>query len=83
MGTVTVKLVVEAAVTLAFVAPKKTMLLAGVALKLLPVMVTIVPIGPLVGEKPLIEGTCPYDLKPVKESTKTNPPNKYLTLIAF
>jgi hypothetical protein len=32
------------------------MLAAGVALKLLPVMVTVVPIGPEVGEKPVITG---------------------------
>src|SRR5471032_380786 len=48
-GTVTVKLVVLAAVTVAMVAPKNTMLLAVVVLKLVPVMVTDVPTGPLAG----------------------------------
>ena len=40
-----------AAVTAALVAPKNTVFCAGVVLKLVPVMVTVVPITPLVGEK--------------------------------
>ena len=56
IGTVTVRSVLVAAVTVAWVAPKKTMLLAGVASKLLPVMVTEVPTGPLVGEKEVMVG---------------------------
>ena len=42
-GTVTVTLVAEAAVTVARVAPKNTMLLPGVTLKLVPVRVTAPP----------------------------------------
>ena len=42
-GTVTVRLVAVAAVTVARVAPKNTMLLAGEASKLVPVMVTVAP----------------------------------------
>ena len=45
-----------AAVTVARVAPKKTMLLAGVALKFVPVMVTDVPTGPLAGVKFVMVG---------------------------
>ena len=40
---------VEADVTLAFVAPKKTILFEGVASKLVPVMVTELPVLPEVG----------------------------------
>ena len=42
-GTVAVSDVVPTAVTVAFVAPKYTMLLAGVVLKLVPVIVTELP----------------------------------------
>ena len=56
-GTVTVSCVAVAAVTVALVPPKKTMLLAGVGLKFVPVMVTVVPMGPEVGVKKLIVGT--------------------------
>ena len=49
--------VVEAFVTVACVAPKKTMLLASVVLKFVPVMVTVVPIGPVVGAKLAWVGT--------------------------
>ena len=45
-----------AAVTFAFTAPKKTILFAGVVLKLVPVIVTDVPTGPEAGEKELIVG---------------------------
>ena len=38
------------------VAPKKTILFAGVVLKLVPVIVTDVPTGPEDGEKELIVG---------------------------
>jgi hypothetical protein len=38
-------------VTVAFTAPKYTILLAGVELKFAPVIVTVVPIEPEVGEK--------------------------------
>ena len=56
VGTVTVSWVSVAVVTVAWVAPKNTMLLAGVASKLVPVMVTEVPTGPLVGEKEVMVG---------------------------
>ena len=55
-GTVTVKLVALAAVTTAFVAPKKTMFWAGVVLKPVPVMVTLLPMAPDSGEKEVMEG---------------------------
>ena len=42
-GTVTVTLIAEAAVTVARVAPKKTMLLLAVGLKLVPMRVTAMP----------------------------------------
>ena len=45
-----------AAVTDALVAPKKTILLAGVGLKLVPTMVTVVPIVPYVGVNEVIVG---------------------------
>ena len=45
-----------AAVTVAAVAPKNTMLLAAVVLKFVPVMVTEVPTGPEAGEKLEIPG---------------------------
>ena len=50
------RLVSEVAVTVAFVAPKNTMLLAGVGSKPLPVMVTEVPMGPEPGEKAAMTG---------------------------
>ena len=48
--------VVVAPIILALTAPKKTILFVGVALKLLPVIVTLVPTGPEAGEKELIVG---------------------------
>jgi hypothetical protein len=42
--------------TTALTVPKKTMLLAAVGLKPLPLIVTVVPTGPDVGLKPLITG---------------------------
>lgn len=56
MGTVTISSVDVAEVIVAWVAPKNTMLLAEVASKLVPEMVTVVPTGPLVGEKEVIVG---------------------------
>ena len=70
MGTVTVNCVVVAAVTVAFVAPKKTMLLAGVALKLVPEIVTDVPMGPLAGLKDVITGTCACVLNAISVETR-------------
>ncbi len=55
-GTVVVMLVVVDAVTVAAVPLNITVLLAGVALKLVPVMVTVVPSGPLTGLKLVIVG---------------------------
>ena len=50
-GTVTVKLVAVAADIVALAPPKKTILLANVVEKLVPVIVTVVPTSPLVGLK--------------------------------
>lgn len=58
-GTVTVRLFALAAVTVAFVAPKKTMLFAAVVLKLLPLMVTEAPTAPFAGPNELIAGAVP------------------------
>jgi hypothetical protein len=55
-GTVTVKLVVVAAVAVARVAPKTTILLARTVLKFVPVMVTEVPTAPEVGENEVMVG---------------------------
>ena len=57
LGTVTVRLFAEAAVTVALVAPKKTEFCAAVALKPLPFMITDVPTGPEAGAKPEMTGT--------------------------
>ena len=54
----TVSKVVDAAVTVAFTAPKYTMLFAGVGLKFVPLMVTVVPMGPDVGVKEVTVGGC-------------------------
>jgi len=71
-GTVTVRLVLLPAVTVAIVAPKKTILLAGVVLKFVPVMVTVVPIGPLPGLKVVMTGACEntFDAARTKNSIK-------------
>ena len=63
MGTITVSCVMEAEDTTARVAPKNTMLLAGVRLKLEPVIVTDVPMGPCCGVNDEIEGICPFIAK--------------------
>ena len=55
-GTLAVRAVVVAEETKAFVAPKYTMLPVAVALKLVPIMVTVVPTGPDSGVKLLIKG---------------------------
>jgi hypothetical protein len=55
-GTVTLSEVEVAAVTVAFTAPKYTMLFAAVVLKFVPVIVTVAPMGPEVGEKEEIVG---------------------------
>jgi hypothetical protein len=48
--------VAVAAVTVALAAPNNTILLAGVVLKLAPLIVTDVPAGPDAGENELITG---------------------------
>jgi hypothetical protein len=55
-GTVVVMLVAELAVTVAVAPLNCTTLLAGVALKLVPVMVTVVPTEPVLGVKEVIVG---------------------------
>ena len=55
-GAVTVRLVAVAAVTLARTAPKKTILFDAVELKLVPVIVTVVPMGPELGLNDVIVG---------------------------
>jgi hypothetical protein len=55
-GTVTVNCVVVAAETAAVVPLNLTTLLAGVLLKLVPTMLTVVPAGPLLGLKLEIVG---------------------------
>lgn len=55
-GTVVVMLVVVLAVTVAAMPLKVTVLFAGVVLKSVPVMVTVVPIVPVVGVKLEIPG---------------------------
>jgi hypothetical protein len=55
-GTEVVMLVVVEAVTVALTPLKLTVLLPGVVLKLVPLMVTDVPAGPLAGENPDIAG---------------------------
>jgi hypothetical protein len=62
VGTVTVKVVAVAAVTVARVAPKNTMLLAAVLLKLVPVRVTVAATLALVGVKEVMVGTCAQEL---------------------
>jgi len=55
-GTVTESEVVVALLTVAFTAPKNTVLLEGVALNPVPDMVTSVPIGPEAGENDVMAG---------------------------
>lgn len=55
-GTVAVILVVVLCATVADTPLNLTMLLAGIVLKLVPVMVTEVPVGPEIGAKVVMEG---------------------------
>ena len=55
-GTVTLSEMGVADVTAALTAPKYTMSFAAVVLKFVPVIVTVVPIGPVVGVKKVITG---------------------------
>ena len=75
-GTITVKLLTLAAVTIAFVAPKITILLVVIALKLLPVIVTEIPIGPFAGPNEFIIGCADILIKPSIEMYN----NKYLKI---
>jgi hypothetical protein len=56
LGTVTVRELLLAALTVAFTVPKYTILPAAVLLKPEPLMVTVVPTGPEAGVKPEIAG---------------------------
>jgi len=56
VGTVTVSSVAVAAVTVAAVPLNCTVLLPAVVLKLVPLIITVVPTAPLVGEKLVIVG---------------------------
>ncbi len=56
VGTVTVRLVVLATVTVARVAPKNTTLSAAVVLKPVPVMVTVSPTSPSCGLNEVMVG---------------------------
>lgn len=68
-GTNTDKLVALAMETVALVAPKNTILLAAVVLKPVPVIVTVVPTGPLAGVKEVIKG-CANVFCETKKSNK-------------
>lgn len=56
MGTETVSCVELATLTVARVAPKKTILFDGVESKFVPVMVTDVPAAAVIGVNPVIVG---------------------------
>jgi len=56
LGTATTSCVVVAEATLAVTPLNRTTLLEAVALKFAPAIVTVVPTGPVDGEKPLIAG---------------------------
>ncbi len=74
-GTCTVKLVAVAAVTVARVAPKNTILLAAVVLNPVPVSITSSPGLADAGEKEVMTGAvCANDLYPInnKIESKTN-----------
>ena len=80
-GTVMVKLVVLAVVTVAAVPLKVTLLLAAVGLKFVPVMVTVAPTKPLVGLISVIVGggittvndTPEFEVSPEVEVKKMGP----------
>jgi hypothetical protein len=73
VGTVTTMLVVVDDVIVAAVPLNVTVFCAGVALKLVPVIVTAVPIGPDVGVKPeMVTGAAgrpvPFSLNPIESA---------------
>jgi hypothetical protein len=82
-GTVTVSDVDVALVTLAVTPLNLTMLLAAVALKLVPVMVTVDPKAPEVGMKPVIEraGVKPAGALRVNVPPLSNDPPQRLALV--
>ena len=55
-----------ATVTFALTAPNETILLAGIALKLVPKIVTVEPIGPDTGETEVIVGGGAVKIKPAR-----------------
>ena len=69
LGTVTVKLVLVALVTIALTAPKYTILLAAVVLKSIPVIVTELPGIPVSGLKDVMVVT-PLALNIIKNKKK-------------
>ncbi len=68
-----------APVTTAWVAPKKTILLAGVGLKFCPVIVTVVLIGPLAGLNEVITGG---NTVATLRKSETVPPPLFATAIS-
>jgi hypothetical protein len=70
VGTVTVRELAEAAVTGTRTEPNQTTLAAGVALKLLPVIVTVVLMGPEAGVTELTTGGCANTDSGNKSATK-------------
>jgi len=72
VGTITDKLVADAVVTIAFVAPKNTMLFAVVVLNPLPVIVTNNPTAPFAGLKDEMLGACAFSFIFIKEINKIN-----------
>jgi hypothetical protein len=87
-GTATVSDVALAEVTVALTAPKSTILSAGVAPNELPLMVTVVPTGPDVGEKEFIMGcACSKKGKNTEVRKKTKclplPKNGFLPGFSF
>ena len=68
-GTITDNCVTLEEITVALTAPKRTILFAGTGSKLLPLIVIVVPIFPLVGVNPVIDGACEMPRKGRKEQT--------------
>jgi hypothetical protein len=69
-GTVATNCVALAAVTVAAVPLKSTVFWLGVALKAVPLRVTVVPTGPLVGTNPMIE-TCDDEFREIESRLPT------------
>jgi hypothetical protein len=75
-----VREVLVAAITVAFAAPKYTALFDATGSKLVPVIVTVVPTGPEVGEKELIAGACAEASK-IKAKTPIRSKLRLLTYV--